>query len=238
MHTPQRSLVVSVFALFLGLVGSSLTLAKGREHEYHPVIDPTAFRPGVDHPYLPLVPGTRFVYRETAGKRVSENETTVLSETKVIMGVPCTVVHDVLRTGGKVAEETFDWYAQDKQGNVWYFGEDTKEYDGNGHADPEGSWQAGMNGAQPGILMKAQISKSAPYRQEYQRGHAEDMGQIVGLGESITVPAGTYADCIRTKDWSMLEPGHEYKWYAKGVGLVREESATKEVTELVSVTHH
>ncbi len=225
--------VLGIAALAAGVGGA---FAKDKAAAYAPRIDPADFRATVDHPYFPLVPGTRYLYRETEGSRVSENEVTVLAETRVVLGVTCTVVHDVVRTGGRVKEDTRDWYAQDRQGNVWYFGEDTREFHPRGRVSTQGSWEAGVSGGQPGILMKALPAPGEPYRQEYRRGVAEDMGQVVATGETVAVPAGTYSDCVKTRDWSLLEAGHEFKWYARGVGLVRTESASKEVAVLVSVT--
>ncbi len=214
--------------------GSSAPKAKSGPHA--PRIDPANFQTTVDNPYFPLAPGTKFLYRETSGGKTSENELTVLSETKVIQGVTCTVVHDVVRIGDAIREDTMDWYAQDKEGNVWYFGEATKEYFPHGRVSTEGSWEAGVEGGQAGIIMKANPAVGGPYRQEYRKGVAEDMGQIVAVGESVTVPQGTFTGCVKTKDWSLLEAGHDFKWYAKGVGLVRSESASKEIAVLVSVT--
>jgi len=203
--------------------------------EYHPAIDPANFQTTIDNPYYPLVPGTIFNYKEKLGKSVAEDEITVTHDTKVIMGVTCTVVHDVLREKGKIKEETFDWYAQDKEGNVWYFGEDTKEFHG-GKSNTEGSWEAGVGPNQPGIIMPATAAAGPAYRQEYGPGHAEDMGQIMAVGETVTVPAGSFKDCVRTNEWSMLEAGTEKKWYARGVGCVKELSAHGDITELISVT--
>src|SRR5262249_53856427 len=155
-------------------------------------------------------------------------EVEVLSDTKTILGVTCAVVHDVVKDGDQVLEDTYDWYAQDLAGNVWYFGEDTKEYSPKGHVSTEGSWEAGVGKAQPGIFMPANPTPGPPYRQESSPGHAEDMGQVVATNQSVRVPAGAYAGCVRTKDWSLLEAGHDFKWYAKGVGLVRSESAARE----------
>jgi hypothetical protein len=202
---------------------------------YQPKIDPVNFQSVIDHPYFPLVPGTTLKLIETEGSRKSENVITVTADTKVVMGVTCVVVRDQVRENGAVTEDTFDWYAQDKQGNVWYFGEDTKEFRADGKFSTEGSWEAGVNGGQPGIIMPAHPAPGDPYRQEYGKGVAEDMGQIVSVGVSTQVPAGTYADCVRTKEWSLLEPGTERKWYARGVGVVREEGPGKEVAVLVSV---
>ncbi len=224
---------VSALCLSGALTGSE---AKPAARKYAPLIDPAQFTTGVDNPYYPLVPGTRFIYHETKEGKTCVNEVTVLAETKLIMGVTCTVVHDVVRDGDRVKEDTYDWFAQDKQGDVWYFGEDTKEFLPKGVVSTEGSWTAGVKGAQPGIMMPGRPAPSAAYRQEYLAGEAEDMGQIVRLGESVHVPLGSFSDCIRTKEWSMLEAGTDNKWYAKGIGLVRAVSASKEVLELISVT--
>ena len=215
--------------------GFGLAAPKPASGPYQPHIDPANFQATVDNPYFPLVPGTSFKFMEKLGKDVSENEVTVTHDTKAIMGVTCVVVHDVAREKGVVKEETFDWYAQDRQGNVWYFGEDTKELEAHGKASTEGSWEAGVNGAQPGLMMMVRPTPGAPYRQEYQRGVAEDMGQVVAVNDSVTVPYGTFTGCVRTKDWSMLEAGTEKKWYAKGIGFVRSESTSHEIAELVSV---
>lgn len=198
--------------------------------------DPAKFAARVDNPYFPLVPGTRFVYHETKDGKTNINEVTVLAETKVIQGVTCTVVHDVVKVGGATEEETYDWYAQDAAGNVWYFGEDTKEFLPKGVVSTEGSWMVGVNNAQAGLVMPAHPEPGAPYRQEYLKGHAEDMGQVVHVGDAVKVPFGALANCVRTKEWSMLEAGTDSKWYAKGLGLVRAVSSAKEVLELVSVT--
>jgi hypothetical protein len=221
----------------LGIIAVvSIAPAAKRNAAYHPTIDPTNFQTAIDNPYFPLVPGTTFKFVEKQGKRVTDNVVTVTPETKVIMGVACVVVHDVALEKGVVTEDTYDWYAQDKQGNVWYFGEDTKEFHSGGRVDTEGSWEAGVGKNLPGIIMPAEPKPGPAYRQEYGPGHAEDMGQVVAVGESVTVPYGSFRDCVRTKEWSLLEPGTEKKWYARGIGVVRSESTTKEVATLVSVT--
>lgn len=203
---------------------------------YAPRINPKNFQAGVDHPFFPLVPGTRYLYRETAHGDTTMNEITVTDETKTIMGVPCVVVHDVEREGDRIVEETRDWYAQDRNGDVWYMGEDTKAFLPGGRTSTAGSWQAGVDGAMPGIMMKAEPVPGEPYRQEYHRGHAEDMGQVVAMDDFITVPYGSFGGCVRTHDWSPLESGSENKWYAKDVGLIRTESTSGEVSALISVT--
>ena len=216
----------------------SLGLSKAKKYE--PKIDPANFTAGVvDNPFFPLRPGTVFHYAEKNRNKVNDNEVTVTKATKVILGVTCVVVHDTLKDKkGTLIEDTLDWYAQDRDGNVWYFGEDTKEYDDKGNAHTKGSWEAGVKGAQPGIIMPAHAKAGgAKYRQEYLKGEAEDNGQVVATNDKVNVPAGKYTGCIRTKEWSDLESGSEKKWYAKGIGFVRSESKDGGVVELVSVTN-
>lgn len=203
---------------------------------YLPVIVPANFSHTVNHPWFPLVPGSTATFIEQIGREKRENKITVTHETKTVMGVKCVVVHDTLTRDGVIVEDTFDWYAQDRQGAVWYFGEATREFKSGGRVSTDGSWEAGVNGAQPGIVMPAHPRVGDRYRQEYLANVAEDIGQISALDQAVTVPAGTYHGCIRTREWSMLESGTSKKWYAKGVGLVRAESTDGEVSTLVSIT--
>jgi hypothetical protein len=227
--------VVSLLGLALGADIGCVALGLSAA-DYEPRIDPAKFQTTVDNPFYPLVPGTTYKYIEKARGETSENEITVTHETKTILGVSCVAVHDVVLKRGVVAEETYHWVAQDEHGTVWCFGEATQEISAGGRVSTLGSWEAGVGGAQPGVLMPANPMPSEPYRQEYSLGVAEDMGQIEALGESVTVPAGTFTDCVRTQEWSLLEPGTEKKWYAKGVGVVRSESTAGEVAALVSIT--
>ena len=201
---------------------------------YKPHIDPGQFQEAVDNPYFPAAPGTILRYTTKIGNAVEEDEVTVTNDTKVIMGVTCIAIHDVTRVNGKIKEDAVDWFAQDKDGNVWYFGESTREWHGK-QVSTEGSWIAGVGQSQPGIAMPAKIESGAPYWQEYSPGHAEDMAQIAAVDDSITVSAGSFAKCVRTKEWSLLESGSEKKWYAPGVGYIKSVSSDGEVTELVSV---
>ena len=228
-------LIVTLLALATAVAIAAEKKAGEAAGAYHPTIIPADFTNVVDNPYFPLVPGTTFTFVEKEGREKRENKVTVTHDTKMVMGVKCVVVHDTVSLDGVLLEETFDWYAQDKQGAVWYFGEATKEFKSGGRVSTAGSWEAGVNG-QPGIIMPANPKPGQPYRQEYSPKNAEDMGQIVAVGESVTVPHGTFKDCVKTKDWSLLESGHEHKWYAKGVGVVRTESSSGEVSTLISVT--
>ena len=122
-----------------------------------------------------------------------------------------------------MAEDTFDWFAQDKDGNVWYFGEDSKEYEDGKVVSTEGSWESGVDGAKPGIVMKANPQVGDAYRQEYYEDEAEDMAEVVSLNEAVSVPQGSFENCLKTKEWTPLEPDIvENKYYAPGVGLVME----------------
>ena len=190
----------------------------------------------INNPYFPLVPGTTMKFLVKDGIRTAENTVEVTHDTKTIGGVKCVTVHDTVSESGAVTEDTYDWYAQADDGTVWYFGEDTKEFKSSGQIDTKVSWEAGVNGAQAGITMPGVAKPGEPYRQEYVAGKAEDIGQVVALGESVTVPAGTFADVVQTKEWSTLESGSEKKWYAPGAGVVREESTAGEIVMLISIT--
>jgi len=203
-----------------------------------PRFDPRAFRgAGVSNPYFPLAPGAVYVYTIREGGRTSIDSIVVTDETKVIGGVAAVVVHDRVRRGNVIVEDTRDWYAQDTAGTVWYLGEATTSYEGK-KPSAAGSWEHGVDGARAGIIMQARPAPGAAYRQEYRKGVAEDMGRVVSAADIATVPAGRYTDCITTEDWSPLEPETmERKTYCRGVGLVREitTKGAREVVELVSV---
>jgi len=203
--------------------------------DYRPKIDPATFEAKVDHRYFPLRPGTRLRYLATILGEKFDREVVVTKDTKVILGVRCVVVHDVTTSKGKVIEDTYDWYAQDKQGSVWYFGEATTEMRPLGPSTA-GSWEAGVKGALPGIVMPAQVKPGPAYRQNYYANWVEELGQIVAVGERVQVPAGTFTNCVRTREWSLLESGTEARWYAPGIGFVRSEMMG-EVVLLVSVGH-
>jgi hypothetical protein len=180
-------------------------------------LDPGSFSERVDNPWMPLAPGSVWLYRE--GKAV--NRVQVLSRTKLIEGVRARVVHDVVKEKGKLIEDTFDWYAQDKDGNVWYLGENTKEYSGHGPPSTAGSWQAGVKGAQAGVVMPAHPKVGQSYRQEYLKGEAEDNARVLSVDEMTQVPLGFYRPTLMTKELTPLEPRLlEYKFYARGIGNV------------------
>jgi len=188
---------------------------------YAPNIDPAAFVSTVDNPFFPLRPSMRWEYREQTEDGVQTTIVVVTNNTRTFMGVQCVEVRDTVRLNGQVIEDTLDWYAQHRDGAVWYFGEDTKEYEDNKIVSTKGSWQAGVDGALPGIVMPAQPQVGHSYRQEYYRGEAEDMAEVLSTAERVQVPTGTYDGVIKTKDTTPLQPEVlEHKYYARGVGPV------------------
>ena len=201
--------------------------------------DSLAFRgAAINNPLFPLRPGTIFVFKVTDGTGTSVDSITVTRDTKRIAGVTAVVVHDRLSRGRAIIEDTFDWYAQDTTGTVWYLGEDTKEYRAGKVISATGSWQAGVEGAVAGIVMKAHPQVGDTYRQEYRRGVAEDMGRVVSITDTVTVRAGHFAQCTTTEDSSPLEPKvRERKTYCLNVGLVRERTIAggSERSELIAV---
>jgi hypothetical protein len=188
-------------------------------------IDPANFVTGIDNTYFPLTPGTTMIFEGTSDGAPIRVETTVTNETKAILGVECVVVRDAGYEDGDLTEDTFDWYAQDKDGNVWYFGEYSQEIEDGKVVGTHGSWEAGVDGAIPGIIMWADPQPGEPYSQELAPGIAEDMAQVVRTGESVTVPYGTFDDVLVIKEWNPLDLGVvEEKSYAAGVGPILEEA--------------
>lgn len=194
-------------------------LPQGRE----PVrLDPADFTTRIDNPYRPMAVGSRRVYRDTdSDGTVQRHVLTVTAKTKKIAGIAARVVRETVTEDGQLAEDGVDWYAQDSAGNVWYLGEDSKEYE-DGKVKETSSWEAGVEGAQPGIVMPADPRPGVAYRQMYVAGQQEDRGQVVTTGERAESPAGYFTDAVVIEDSSPLEPKvREYKFFARGVGLVR-----------------
>jgi hypothetical protein len=182
-------------------------------------LTPADFVTGIDNPYLPLTVGSRWVF-EGGGERT---EIEVLAETRVVMGITATVVRDTVSEDGELIEDTFDWFAQDVDGNVWYLGEDSTEYANGEPTSTAGSWEAGVDGALPGIVMLADPTAGRAYRQEYYVGEAEDMAQVDRIGQTVSVPFGDYEDVIVITEWTPLSPDTvEEKYYAPGIGMIKE----------------
>ena len=191
--------------------------------KYAPEIDPSSFVDVIDNPYMPWAVGSRWVYEGKSDGEVERDVVRVTGHHKMIMGIDAVVVRDTVSVRGEIAEDTYDWYAQDSEGNVWYLGEDSREYENGKAADTAGSWEAGVDGALPGIVMPADPRVGDAYRQEYLAGEAEDMMQVLELGTSKKVKAGSYHDVIVTEEWTPLEPDVvEQKYWARGVGNIGE----------------
>lgn len=192
--------------------------------DYMAHIYPENFVSRIDNPFLLLTPGSFFTYVGQTGQGVERTEVEVLSDTRVVMGITCRVVRDRAYLNDELVEDTRDWFAQDRDGNVWYFGEDVDNYE-NGVVDNHyGSWEAGIDGAEPGIVMLGNPVTGLQYRQEHYLGQAEDQGEIVSLNESVSVMAGNFSRCLKIRETNPLDPNFlEYKYYAKGVGLVKVE---------------
>lgn len=203
-------------------------------------LQPADFVPRVDNPFLPFLPGTKYVYESRTQDGLEHTEVEVLSETREVMGITATVVHDTVYLDGQLIEDTYDWYAQDGQGDVWYLGEDVSNYENGQLTDKSGSWETGVDGALPGIAMYgdpiAHIGET--YRQEYYQGHAEDMADLVSVSESATVPYGSFDHMLKTFEHTPLEPDlKENKYYAVGIGLVKDVNlATGEEDVLIEFT--
>jgi hypothetical protein len=185
-------------------------------------LDPADFTATIDHPYWPIKPGSTWEYREVdAEGAVQRVEVTVTDQTKEILGIQATVVHDVVTEDGEVKEDTFDWYAQDSKGNLWYLGEDTKEFENGKVVSTKGSWEAGVDGAQAGVILPANPQPGMVYREEYLQGEAEDAARVLSVDELAQVPFGSFDHVLMTKNYTPLEPDLlEYKFYARGVGVV------------------
>ena len=208
-------------------------------------INPNDFVAGVNNPFFPLTPGTTLHYVTTivdgSNTIIEHNNFMVTSQTKVILGVTCMVVHDVSTIDGRLLEDTYDWFAQDDDGNVWYFGEDTKKYDETGNYSTAGSFEAGVDGAKAGyqMLAKPRTHIGETYRQEYYVGIAEDKAKVINGHVSVSVPYGTFSNCIKTKEWTPLEPGKiGYKIYKAGIGQVYSATPVEnESSVLISITN-
>jgi len=239
------SLLALLLAVGCGSGGSSnpttgTTIVSGAGPNGPAQMSSSDFSAKVDNPYYPLTPGTTYRYRGVKDGRPTLDSYAVSHETKNIEGAPCVAVKDNLYEAGKLEEQTSDWYTQDNGGNVWYFGEATRELNRQGKTTTtEGSWQAGVNGARPGIFMPANPQPGQSYRQEYYKGQAEDQFKVLDLNSSVTVPSGHYRPALLTEETTPLEPGVvDHKYYAKGIGNVKEVTAKgpRELAALASVS--
>ena len=233
-------LVAAVFVVS-GIIGAIGVVAadSSRSSGFEPVLSASHFVSVINNPYYPLPVGRVWVYKGVKDGQTQIDTVRVLAQTKLVAeGIRARVVSDIATHGSKVLEKTFDWYAQDKQGNVWYLGEDTTAYLPNGRQDKSGSWEAGVDDGEPGLIMKAGPKVPDAYRQEYLAGEAEDTAWIVGGPDSLTVPYGTVRHVLTSLEATRIEPGlYDKKVYAPGIGIVLERTVTgpTEIAQLVSM---
>ena len=244
--TRTGALVALTVAVVAGCGGSStpaehsaasLAPAHGA---YSPSIDPASFVPRVDNRFWPLAPGTAYHFEGVRGATAQTDDEVVTRRTKRVLGIACTVVRDTVSEHGRPVERTFDWYAQDKQGNVWYMGEDSLELQHGRFVRASDSWEAGVRGAKPGIIMPANPRPDGLYRQEYYPpGKALDEARVLSRHGKVAVPYGKFTNVLVTSEFSPLEPQTEQKYYVAGVGEVAERvvKGHHEAFELASVTH-
>src|SRR5213594_2719759 len=239
MSRKLLTLLAAAAAMGAVVSGAWVPDAKASSSDYEPVLDPANFVAVVDNPYFPLPVGRTLVYEGVKDGQTQIDTVTITNQTKVILGITATAVSDISTQDGALLEKTIDWYAQDKQGTVWYLGEDTTAFLASGKTDTSGSWQAGVRGAEPGIIMEANPQIPDAYRQEFLAGSAEDTAWVVEVGGTVTVPYGKLRNTLSTLEAARIEPGHyDVKIYAPGIGIVLEQALTgpTETAQLVSVT--
>ena len=216
----MRTVITAIIVAATAAPASAAPIPQGHEHV---TLDSADFTTRIDNPYWPMRPGTRWVARETApdGER-HRIVVTVTHRTKTMAnGITARAVHDRESSHGRLVEDTIDYYAQDRAGNIWYLGEDTTEYENGKPVSTEGSFESGVDGAEPGVIVPAHPRRGMHYRQEEYRGHAEDRASVVSLTEQVGVPAGHYRRVLMTRETNPLEPRNvEFKFLARGVGPV------------------
>jgi hypothetical protein len=237
----QFGLVATSVTAALAIWLPGITSAGSRKNAgYEPQLKASDFSTKIDNRYFPLPVGRTWIYKGVKEGKPQTDRVTVTSMTKrVAEGITARAITDVARTpAGKALEKTTDWYAQDKRGDVWYFGERTAAYLPGGKIDRSGSWEAGVKGGEPGIIMLANPRVPDAYRQEYRRGNAEDTAWIVNRGTTVTVPYATFHGALTSLEFARIEPKViDQKIYAPGVGIVLERALTgaPEVARLVKV---
>ena len=218
---------------FLAVPLLMIGLGLAQVEPYTVDITPADFVTVIDNPYMPLSPGTTLVYEGMTEGGLERVEIKILPETRQVMGIQATIMQDTVYIDGKVVEDTIDWFAQDKAGNVWYLGEQVDNYENGVVKDHAGSWEAGVDGALPGIVMFADPTAHVmePYYQEYYAGEAEDKAKVISASESVTVAYGAFDNVVQTYDFTALDTNsQELKFYAAGIGSVKTINLTTGVT--------
>jgi hypothetical protein len=231
----MQNKLVPIFVILVALV-IVVRLSIQKNPEYNSRVNPADFTIKITNPYFSLPIGKKLIYEEVGGSE--RIEITIEGDTKKIMGVETLIYHDQVFQNGQLVEDTRDYLAQDKEGNVWYFGENVDNYIDGKMKDHSGAWIAGVDGAQPGIWIKADHKVGDSYRQEYYRGKAEDRRDVVAVNLQVVTRRATYENCVKFYDWTPLDPGsREHKYYCPGVAseVLIEDLDGGNRTELVEV---
>lgn len=241
----QKKSVFVIFSMVVAVIiasglfyQKSSTDVNGSHQEYNPVISPADFTTNITNKYTTLPAGKKMIYENKTKDGLEKIEIWVTGETRTVMGVNTLVYFDRVWLNGVLIEDTRDYLAQDLEGNVWYFGEDVDNYENGQLLDHHGSWLAGVDGAKPGYWMKADPKVGETYRQEYYAGQAEDMATVLSLNERVVVPDGNFTNCLKTNDFSPLDPDlQEHKYYCPQVGgmALELDLLSKDKTKLVDV---
>jgi hypothetical protein len=228
----KRLVVTAGVSIMLAGAAASPARAQARPQPVFPAT------PVISNPYLPMQPGVSLGYDGKIGGKPEHDVVTTLGSTKTITGIHCVVQRDTGWVSGIVVEVTFDYFAQDTAGNVWYMGEFATQYAHGKPAGHSGSWQAGRGGAAAGIIMEAHPSAGDSYLQESFPGHALDAATVLSTTASVSVPLGTWlGNVLLTKEFSQLEPGQvEHKWYVSGIGNVRATQVRGKPSEYLNLT--
>lgn len=239
-HGIKLSAIVAAAMISTLGCGKNSTGPGSTAPDYDPQI-PASWASAVTNPFFKLTPGTSFEYEGQTEDGLETITVEVLSDTRVVNGVTATVVRDRVYLDDELIEDTYDWYAQDAAGNVWYLGEDSKEIENGMVVNTDGSWEWTIDDALPGIIMWADPTAhiGEDYRQEFYEGEAEDWGKVVAVNQSIAVPFGNFTGCAQIEEWNGLEAGpHDYKYYVPQIGVALEVPADGggQRVELVDVT--
>lgn len=228
----KRWVALGLAALLVGC-GDSGDKKDSDKAPWEVSVTPDDFDDPADNDFFPLTVGATWTYEADTDEGHEVINVEVLDETKEVWGITAVVIRDTVTVDDELAEDTWDWFAADNDGTVWYFGEETCEYEDDECVDTGGSWEAGVDGSLPGIAMLANPKVGEEYYQEYYEDEAEDYGEVVKIDASADVEAGSFSDCVKTRDTTKLEPDvEEFKTYCPGIGVVLEEEEDTRV-ELV-----
>ncbi len=234
------TLILLILAIaFMITLSTKAILKHDQVAKYDPQINPSDFSTNITNPLFTLPIGRKLTYEEQTTGGSEKNVIEIANEKRIIMGVETIVYRDKVWKNNQLIEDTKDYLAQDKDGNVWYFGEEVNNYESGKLVDHKGSWIAGNKGALPGIWIKSQHFVGDSYRQEYYQGEAEDMTNVVAVNKTVKTKKATYKGCVKMYDWTPLEPSsQENKYYCPEVGalVVSEHIGQGDRMELIDAT--